>query len=328
VRYPDGLGIAGWIAPGTAAEWWRAVGPGPPGSAERPLSLVRVVATAGSITSVWSWGGVITSVGMRDGVLIVERGEHERHEHARRADGWSVVLHSGDARSSIDLGGRRRVRAAARPDATSEHRVTARAPALRVRAGHAPLRFELGERAYRRSEESWDEAGRPRAVVAITATRQYLVIEASIEKSEVVLRPRGAADPALDNEHPDIHSDGAQLYVAAPEWDRPAAWLVVPEHPEPRVRTHIVDGARADVPLVAGWSSESRGYAMRFEIPLDALGAGRELPLAIDLIVNEMAAGRVRRRGQLVLSGGGGWIYLQGDRQSATRFLPVVVERD
>jgi hypothetical protein len=48
----------------------------------------------------------------------------------------------------------------------------------------------------------------------------------------------------------------------------------------------------------------------------------------MDLIVNEMATGRMRRRGQLVLSGGGGWIYLQGDRQSPARFLPIVIERE
>jgi hypothetical protein len=35
----------------------------------------------------------------------------------------------------------------------------------------------------------------------------------------------------------------------------------------------------------------------------------------------------VRRRGQLALSGGGDWIYLQGDRQSPARFLPLVIER-
>jgi hypothetical protein len=67
---------------------------------------------------------------------------------------------------------------------------------------------------------------------------------------------------------------------------------------------------------------------MRFEIPLAALGAQRDVPIAADLIVNEMGTGRGRRRGQLVLSGGGGWIYLQGDRQAPARFLPMVIERE
>jgi hypothetical protein len=327
VRHRDVRDVEGWVAPDTRAEWWRAIAPGPPGAAARSLSLVRLSARAGSITSVWSWGGAVSGVTVRDGALIVQRGDHERHEHVRQEDGWSVTVHSGGARSSIELGGRRRVRVAAPPAAIDPRRVTARMPPLRIRSGHAPLTFELGERAYRRSEESWQEAGKPRAAVALTATREYLVIEVSVEKPEVVLRAPDAADPALDNEHADIHSDGVQLYVASRGWDRPAAWLAVPEYPEPRVRTRVVDGARTDVPLVAGWSSESRGYAMRFEIPLHALGAERELAVAMDLIVNEMATGRVRRRGQLVLSGGGGWIYLQGDRQSPSRFLPMVIER-
>jgi hypothetical protein len=198
---------------------------------------------------------------------------------------------------------------------------------LRVRAGHGPLAFDLGERAYRRSEATWADAGSPRATVGLSATREYLVIEIAVEKPEIVLRPPGAPDPALDNEHPDIHSDGVQLYLAARGWDRPAAWLAVPELPQPRVRTRVVDGARADVPLAAGWSQEPRGYAVRFEIPLQALGDGRQLPIALDVIVNEMATDRVRRRGQLALSGGGDWIYLQGDRQSPARFLPLVIER-
>jgi hypothetical protein len=66
---------------------------------------------------------------------------------------------------------------------------------------------------------------------------------------------------------------------------------------------------------------------MHFTVPLDALGGGPEVPIACDLIVNDMSPGRTRRRGQLVLSGGGGWIYLQGDRQSPSRFLPIVIAR-
>jgi hypothetical protein len=38
-----------------------------------------------------------------------------------------------------------------------------------------------------------------------------------------------------------------------------------------------------------------------------------------DLAVNEMRPGRLRRAGQLVWSGGGGWVYLRGDWQDASR---------
>ena len=319
--------IQGWVAASSHATWWRAVAPGPPGSPERPFSIIEVQGRQGTITSVWSWGRAVSDVSTRDGSLVVRHGDTERHEHARREGGWTITLHNGGARSSIDLGRRRSVSS---PRASAP-RVDVLADAdqrLRIRAGHAPLAFDLGERAYRRSEEDWSGAGGPRAIVSLTATQQYLVIEIAVQKSELVFRAPDAADPALDNEHPDIHSDGVQLYVAAPGWDRPAAWLAVPEQPEPRVRTRVVDGARGGIALTAGWNRERAGYAMRFEIPLDALGTGRTLPVGLDVIVNEMASGRVRRRGQLVLSGGGGWIYLQGDRQSPARFLPVVIERD
>jgi hypothetical protein len=47
-------------------------------------------------------------------------------------------------------------------------------------------------------------------------------------------------------------------------------------------------------------------------------------PLALDLIVNEMPRGRVRRRGQLVMSGARGeFVYLQGDRHDAARLIPL-----
>jgi hypothetical protein len=42
--------------------------------------------------------------------------------------------------------------------------------------------------------------------------------------------------------------------------------------------------------------------------------------VGFDLIVNEMLPGRMRRTGQLVWSGGNGWVWLRGDRQSPSRF--------
>jgi hypothetical protein len=325
LRPRDVEDVEGWVASSDAVQWWRAVAPGPPGCPERQLSLVEARARQGSITSVWSWGGAVTGLTVEE-AITVHRGEYERHEHRRVDAGWAVTLHAGGARSSIDLGGMRAAEPVS-PAAAEASTVAASAAALRLRPTQGPLSFELGRNAYRRSEESWQEAGAPRAEVALSATQQYLVIEVTVEKSELTFRAPDAADPALDNEHPDIHSDGVQLYLLARGWDRPAAWLVVPEHPQPRVRTHVVNGARADISLTAGWTRETRGYGMRFEVPLDAFGSDRGFQIALDVIVNVMAARRVRRRGQLALSGGGDWIYLQGDRQSPARFLPVVVER-
>jgi hypothetical protein len=328
LRLRHATGVDAWILPGEGAEWWRAAAPGPPGEGARQFSLIRVSGPTGSITSIWSWAGAVRDVAARGDSVIVHRDDQERHEHERRNDRWSVTLYTGSARSAIELGGVRRAPEEAPPPAR-DLVTTAAFPrrALELSTRDAPVTFTLGESAYRRSEQNWEEAGRPSGKVALSATDDRLIIVVTVEKEELVFRAREAADPALDNEHPDIHSDGVQLYIAANNWDRPAAWLVVPEHPEPHVRIRGIDAARADVPVVATWRRQERGYEMRFEVPLDALGSARRIPFSMDVIINEMTVDRVRRRGQLVLSGGGGWIYLRGDRQSSARFLPIVVDR-
>jgi len=48
-----------------------------------------------------------------------------------------------------------------------------------------------------------------------------------------------------------------------------------------------------------------------------------------DVLVNDMGAGRSRRRGQLVLSGADGeFVYLRGDRQPVSRFLRFALPAD
>jgi len=42
--------------------------------------------------------------------------------------------------------------------------------------------------------------------------------------------------------------------------------------------------------------------------------------------INEMTPGRQRRAGQLVLSGGGGWVYLRGDRESPESAVVLEVQ--
>jgi len=42
--------------------------------------------------------------------------------------------------------------------------------------------------------------------------------------------------------------------------------------------------------------------------------------LPFDLLINEMLPGGLRRSGQLVWSGGNGWVWLRGDRQERERF--------
>jgi hypothetical protein len=69
-----------------------------------------------------------------------------------------------------------------------------------------------------------------------------------------------------------------------------------------------------------GWRATTDGYCVTLAVQwpgglLTHVG-GR---VGFDVIVNEMAAGRERRVGQLVWSGGGGWVWLRGDRQDPRR---------
>jgi hypothetical protein len=64
---------------------------------------------------------------------------------------------------------------------------------------------------------------------------------------------------------------------------------------------------------------------MRIVWPLASLPADDDGCIAFDLVVNERPPERERRRGQLVLSGGGGFAYLQGDRQDPAGAVIIAV---
>jgi hypothetical protein len=315
-----------WIVSDQPLEWWRARGPGTPneGRHERDFFLLRAGAERGVIATVWSWTDAVCDVSLREGMLVVRTTEGEAHEHSRAATGWHVDLVAGSARSSIDLGGERpattRVPDGREPGPVQEG-------TRRLRTGER-LEFVLGERAYRRSEESWREAGSPEATVAASLDADALVLEISVRKQPLFFRDAVAPDPALDNEHPDIHSDGAQLYVQPAGWLVPAAWLAVPVPSSSAVRVREIAGSRGGVPLEATWRALPTGYAMRFTIPRAALGAEREVRLSLGVVINDMAAGRLRRRGQLALGAGSGFVYLRGDREDPGSFLPFVLLRD
>jgi hypothetical protein len=70
-----------------------------------------------------------------------------------------------------------------------------------------------------------------------------------------------------------------------------------------------------------GWEATETGYRLTLAITppgWSELRPGEEI--GFDLLVNEMRSGRQRRAGQLVWSGGGGWVWLRGDRQDPARF--------
>jgi len=318
VRLLRGGTTRAWVTVSRAATWWRLRGPGAPGSAAADFVLVCANAAAGVIHSVWDLGADIAHVEMMGEGLRVEMVRGERHEHALHGAQWEVALVWAGSRSSITLDGSR-TGAASAPFAPSPD---AQAPPMMLpRATDTPLHFELGADAYRRSEQNWVEAGRPAAAVHLNVDDANLIVTVAVRKSPLAFRAANTPDPELDNENPDIHSDGAQLYLAAARWSAPAGWLAVPA-PDGTLRMHIVDAMRTDIPCVGSWAPTPGGYTMRFAIPLAVLGEAVSEAFGLEVVVNDMAPGRARRRGQLVLSGARGeTTYLRGDREDAARFL-------
>lgn len=313
---------AGFLIVSADAELWRATAPAAPGLGERRMFVVRMRGTSGTVTTVWNWSGHVSSVTFEGEKMVVALADGSVHTHRLESEGWNVAFEANGARSSVALGGR--VAAGLREE--SAPRAATPAEPVRVPAPPAePLVFELGQEAYRQSEDAWAEAGSPRATVRVCVDDDQLAIAIDVRKAPVVFRPPDAVDPRLDNEYPDIHSDGVQLHIWPDTTEAPLAWLAVPVESSSEVRTHVPDGARHDVQLDASWHRTPVGYAMDLRVPLSALDSSRDGAIAMQLAINDMAPGRERRRGQLVLSGGAGeWVYLRGDRESpahARRFV-------
>jgi len=182
-----------------------------------------------------------------------------------------------------------------------------------------PLRRELGESAYRRSEQSWEEAGRPSAVVSLEQSVDRLLVRVDVPRAERRFVAMDTENP-FDNDPAAIHGDGVQLYVAA--GDHAAGWLLVPIPDSNRVARRTAEGWRDALLLDAAWQPTVDGYSLVATVTLPrGISA-----VDVDVLVNESAPGRSRRRGQLVLSGARGeFVYLRADRHERERLLRFAV---
>jgi hypothetical protein len=103
--------------------------------------------------------------------------------------------------------------------------------------------------------------------------------------------------------------------------------MLVPELDVDHVRVRPIADWGTRVAPSARWRRHATGYEMRIEIPLTD-GDADERQLDLDVIINETARGRERRRGQLVLSGARGeFVYLRGDRHDPDRLIPFLIVR-
>lgn len=321
-----------------------AAAPGVPGGARSARCLLQTRAPSGTVVGVWFWPAVerdgATTDTASSRATALAPADPERLATVRTSDGtsathgfaphgWHVALAAGGATSSIDLEWLPPavVMAEAVENDTAEPTDEAEVPidfeVPYVDMVDAPvgdiidgaLLLPLGEHHYDRTELAWRDAGEPTATLQLACTDTELVADLDVETGPVVAPAAGEENP-LDNERAAVNADGVQWYVRHPdrtEWA--AAGLVVPA-PGAGGEAHqayVLAGHPAVAPRVE-WESGPRGWRMRLSWALDLLPVADDGCLSFDLIVNERPPERERRRGQLVLSGGGHFTFLRGDR--------------
>ncbi len=306
--------LRGWIRCEAGASWWSADAPDAPGrQGSVPMLLARHRGMRGGVLSVWTWRDAVSDVEMKGEELVVHRQDGGRDTHVVVTGGWRIDCQRADVRTTELLSG-----FATNP---RTHGAVGTGPAAKQPAlapAVLPATFRLGERHYRRSEDSWHAAGEPLAEVAISVSEGRTVsIAVLVEPSHRLFVPPDDVN-ALDNEPAAINGDGVQLYLAC--GGSAGAWILVPRD----------DGGVTALPI-AGWSglavdatwrATPTGYALDARIDLPAVGG----VMSLDVIVNEIAPGRRRRRGQLVLSGADGeFVYLRGDRHDPQRLVRFLV---
>ena len=318
----------GFVCASVDAQWFVAEGPGQPARESRLFHVVRCEGISGVIRSVWSWSDRVRAVTFNGDRVEIACGD-ERHVHSLAGPHWQIELEAAGARSGIELTGwtpgnepgkQDRAAAAHRPERRSPRRRPISLPA----AGLAV--FDLGEPNYRRSEQTWDEAGRPGARVTVGTSDGDLIVLVSVRTGDLVFVKPGAINP-YDNEHADINGHGVQLYART--FLDGGAWLIAPDESATAANVRKLEGWGSLELKGATWAKTDSGFEIRARIALPPLPAEFQrgaYPVSLDVLVNETVPGRERRRGQLVLSGAQEeFVYLRGDRHDASRFVPFMI---
>ncbi len=294
-----------------ATEWFEAVAPGAPGSGDHTFRVVRALAQDGQICFVWSWAGDVTGVAFGD-TIRVTLADGTVHIHEPTDDGWRVDLGTGE----VELDGLIEPSLEA-PAVTYEAPMP---PGMTLPLSDQPLVIELGEAHYRRSEQSWRDAGEPAATIALAWSGRSFDVTVDVPRSDLTFIQAGAENP-FDNEYADINGDGVQLFLRTNRGY--TGWLLVPDADSDAVRARQIEGWTSPWEVDARWERQANGYRMAISVP------GELPPEAFDVVVNEMPRGRVRRRGQLVVSGGAGeFTYLRGDRHDPRRLIALRLADD
>ena len=316
-----GKRLRAWVTADTPADWYRATGPGQPSMSERAFHVVRSRGSHGAIRSVWAWSPRVDAVTVDGDRIEVSLGE-ERHVHRQTPDYWQMELFTAHAKSGIELFGW------IPPDHPIDSdpagiRSAYTPPALVLRRGGAPIEMRLGAIHYRRSEDTWVEAGCPVAQVSFAATGSELRVTVVATASPFKYGQPAEMNP-YDNENADINFPGVQCYVLAGE--NGGAWLVRPDIVG-RTPTMRALGGWGSLPLrTAHCDTDGFHYRLQLNIGLPPEAAHGDFEIAIDVLINDAPPHRERRRGQLVLSGAGGeFVYLRGDRHDPARLVRMLI---
>ncbi len=343
-----------WYTTSSDARLVRATVPGAPGMGEAQRHWLEVQGSSGRVVGVWSWpradGLVVRSVEFpidTPHVAAITTVDGTVASHGPAAHGWHIELDAGGARSSIDLEGllieapRSDDEGSATPERVAEVAVDFEVPLVdQDLIDDTPGEFieealllPLGAVHYLQTEASWTEAGEPTATLQLARTETHLIADVAVATGPVVAQQRGEngmLDNPFDNERPDVDADGLQWYIGAPDAGRwtDAGLVAAADADEsgevgwPRMHA-LIPGSPCEVSV--NWTETDEGWAMRLLWPLDLLPIDADGCIAFDLLINERSPDRQRRRGQLVLSGGGGFAYVRGDRHDPAHALVIAV---
>ena len=304
---------------------WRIRGPTVrPGDPEEVLLLRRRGRHLRFVTSLdWNASHTLDAAG---DLIVVERADTTTRHLATTA-GWSVE--EGDDRLRL-AGMRGQAREAPAPVGVAQKPLRMEAIATRrdedaVLDGsldgfpsQAPMHLDH-EDQYRRSEAPYAGPETFRAVAYPAWHAEAFCLAVEVSKEDLFFRDPGDPPLLLDNESDDIHSDGVQVYLADHDGEQVFGCVAVPSA-DGEVTVRLVTG---DGRAAGAWQKLPGGYRLTLALspswwdPLVGESVG------FDLIVNEARPDRDRRAGQLVWSGGGGWVWLRGDRQDPSRFGTV-----
>jgi len=316
----------------TDGELLRVLAPGAPGTSDpAPFYLLRARGKNLRLVTViepMKEAGKIQAVRLTGAGIEIQTGGAVDH-HSSTSEGWEIKTGGKTQR----LAGGRRTPPPFQPLIRQDRPLAVTGLALHlveppVLDGSLsgfdvaePLQLDH-EDQYRRSEDPYAGPESFSALVVVNWDHEALYLGVDVTKPDVIARDPGAAPLLLDNEPDEIHADGLQIYLKLPMEEKPAGFLVVPSTQGGALHTRGIAGFAGTPDMVEGsWSPTENGYRVTLALKPPGwsdirLGDGIEF----DLLINEMQPDRLRRAGQLVWSGGGGWVWLRGDRQDPSRF--------